>query len=178
MQWTGAAGKVSLVRTLLGRGSGRWRYVIRHGGALAHEDLDELLNALLPFAQEMLAKHGEFFPFGGYMDVGGGIAHVAGWTDEEQPPSQDVIDIMVGGLRQQAERREIRAAAVCLDVRTTPPGQTEKADAICVRLEHSNGEAVDVFLPYRRGQSGEYEYGELFAGRGKHDIFRPAEDAG
>ena len=145
---------------------------------MAQEDLDELLNALLPFAQEMLAKHGEFFPFGGYMDVGGGITHVGGWTGEEQPPSQDVIDVMVRGLRRQAERREIRAAAVCLDVRTIPPGQTEKTDAISVRLEHANGEAVDVFLPYRRGQSGEYEYGELFAAGGGHDIFRPAGDAG
>src|SRR5947207_3237886 len=61
------------------------------GDALAHEDLNELLNASLPFAQEMLAKHGEFFPFGRSMDVGGGIAHVAGWTGEEQPPSQEVI---------------------------------------------------------------------------------------
>lgn len=27
---------------------------------MAHPDLNQLLNALLPFAQEMLAKHGEF----------------------------------------------------------------------------------------------------------------------
>ena len=26
---------------------------------MAHPDLEELLNALLPFAQEMLSKHGE-----------------------------------------------------------------------------------------------------------------------
>ena len=127
---------------------------------------------------EMLAKHGEFFPFGGYMDVGGGIAHVGGWTGEEQPPSQDVIDVTVRGLCQQAELREIRAAAICLDVRTTPPGQTEKTDAISVRLEHSNGEAVDVFLPYRKRPSGEYEYGELYAAPGEHDKRRPAADAG
>ncbi len=31
---------------------------------MAHPDLDELLNALLPFAQQMLTKRGEFFPFG------------------------------------------------------------------------------------------------------------------
>jgi membrane protease YdiL (CAAX protease family) len=30
---------------------------------MAHQDLNELLNALLPFAQQMLEKHGEFFPF-------------------------------------------------------------------------------------------------------------------
>jgi hypothetical protein len=32
---------------------------------------------------------------------------------------------------------------------------------------------VVVFLPYRRSPDGEYEYGELFAARGPHDVFRP-----
>ena len=144
---------------------------------MAHEDLNKLLNALVPFAQEMLAKHGEFLPFGGYMDIGGGIAHVGGWTGDEQPRSQEVIGVMVKGLHQQAERQEIRAAAICLDVRTTPPGHSEKTDAISVRLEHANGEAVDVFLPYSKAPSGEYEYGELFATRGEQYIFRPPGDA-
>lgn len=29
----------------------------------AHDDLDGLLDASLPFTQEMLDKHGEFFPY-------------------------------------------------------------------------------------------------------------------
>jgi len=144
---------------------------------LAHEDLNQLMNELLPFAQEMLAKHGEFFPFGGYMDIGGGIAHVAGWTGEEQPPSQEVIDVLIGGLRQQAERREIRASALCIDVLAIPPGETEKRDAISVRLEHANAESAIVFLPYRKSPSGDYDYGDLFAVRGTHDVFRPPGSA-
>ncbi|MEA2711218.1 MAG: hypothetical protein QOF78_3819 [Phycisphaerales bacterium] len=39
--------------------------------AMANPDLDELLNALIPFAQQMLAEHGEFFPFGASMDAKG-----------------------------------------------------------------------------------------------------------
>jgi hypothetical protein len=140
---------------------------------LAHEDLDQLLNSLLPFAQEMLAKHGEFFPFGGYLDVGGRIAHVNGWTGEEQPPSQQIIDLISAGLREQANRGDIRASGICVDVLTTPPGETQKRDAISVRLEHTNGESVVVLLPYRKSASGEYEYGELFAVRGTHYIFPP-----
>ena len=140
---------------------------------MAHEDLNQLMNELLPFAQELLGKHGEFFPFGGYVDGGGGIAHVGGWTGEEQPPSQDVIDVINAGLRERAQRAEIRASGLCVDVLTIPPGETQKRDAISIRLEHANGESVVVFLPYRKSESGDYEYGELFAVRGTHDVFRP-----
>jgi len=40
---------------------------------MAHPDLDQLLNAVLPFAQQMLSKHGEFFPFGASMTIDGEI---------------------------------------------------------------------------------------------------------
>ncbi len=80
--------------------------------------------------------------------------------------------MIIGGLRQQAERGEIRASALCIDVLTIPPGEKEKTDAISVRLEHANGESVIVFVPYRKLTSGEYEYGDLFAMRGTHDVFR------
>jgi hypothetical protein len=89
---------------------------------LAHEDLNQLMRELLPFAKQMLAEHGEFLPFGGYVDVGGGITHVGLWTGEEQPPSQEVIDVINAGLRERAERREIRASGLCADVLALPPG--------------------------------------------------------
>jgi hypothetical protein len=38
---------------------------------MAHPDLDQLLNAGLKFAQEMLAKRGAFFPFGCSMNIEG-----------------------------------------------------------------------------------------------------------
>jgi hypothetical protein len=139
--------------------------------SLAHPDLDELLNALLPFAQEMLAKHGEFFPFGGSVATDGEIAHVGAHSGDERPPSQEVIDLLITGFAKQAKEGRIRAAAICLDVRTIPPGQSEKTDAICTRLEHVNGEAVDVFLPYRKGRLGKHKYGELFASKGEHYVF-------
>ena len=144
---------------------------------MAHPDLDELTNLLLPFAQEMLKKHGEFFPFGGSMNTSEEIAYVGGHTADEQPSSQDVIDLLLRGFREQAKSSDLRAAAICFDVRTIPPGQSVKADAICVRLEHSNGEAVHVFLPYRRGSQERYSFGELFAERGERDIFVSTEGA-
>jgi hypothetical protein len=77
----------------------------------------------LPFAQEMLRKHGEFFPFAGSMSTSGEIAHVGGYTGDERPSSQEVIDLLIDGLRERATSGDLRAAAICLDVRTIPLGR-------------------------------------------------------
>ncbi|MBN1918084.1 MAG: hypothetical protein JW889_09260 [Verrucomicrobia bacterium] len=76
-----------------------------------------------------------------------------------------------GGLREQAEHGEIRARGVCLDGRTIPPAPGEKTDAVCARLEHAEGEAIDEFLPYRQDDGGGLSFGELSALRGERNVF-------
>jgi len=80
---------------------------------MANPDLEELLNTLVPFAQQMLSEHGEFYPFGASIDAPGELACVAGDTGEEQPDSKEVIDLLVRGFREEAKRGRIRAAAIC-----------------------------------------------------------------
>jgi hypothetical protein len=130
---------------------------------MAHPDLDELMNALLPFAQQTLAKHGEFYPYGSTMTTDGEIVLQAAYDGDEHPPSQQLIDLMTQAFRQQAAAGKIRAAGICYDVRTIPPGRTEKTDAICLGLEHETGQCVSVFLPYTKGWFGKIQYGDLFA---------------
>jgi len=138
---------------------------------MSRPELDALLNVLFPFAQQMIQKRGEFFPFGASMASDGEIASVAGDVGEERPESQEVIDVLTEAFRQQAALGEIKAAGICLDARTVPPGQTEKTDAILARLEHQDGEAIDVFLPYRKGLFGKVKYGEVFATAGAPQVF-------
>lgn len=138
---------------------------------MAHSDLDQLLNALMPFAQQMLSKHGEFFPFGAAMSADGEIGLHAGDTGEEQPEAQEVIGLLTAGFRQQAAEGSIRAAGVCVDIRTIPPGQQEKTDAISVPLEHQSGEAATVILPYKKGFLGRIKYGEMFAVKRDPEFF-------
>ena len=138
---------------------------------MPHPDLEELLNFLIPFAQEMLAKNGEFYPFGAAIDAQGEVAAQAADTGEEQPDSNDVIAMLVAGMREEAKRGEIRAAGICYDARVVPPGKTEKTDAIACRLEHSSGEAFVTFVPYRKGFMGRYKYDDLFASEGDQAIF-------
>ncbi len=144
---------------------------------MANPDLDELLNTLFPFAEQMLAKHGEFYPFGARMEKDGTIAHVAAHTGDEHSPSQEVIDLLARGFRDEALQGKVRAVGICFDVRVIPPNQADETDAVCARLEHENGEAVQVFLPYHKSRLGKYKFGELFASRGEHEIFERPEGA-
>src|SRR5262245_60157078 len=134
---------------------------------MAHPDLDELLNAVLPFAQQMLGKRGQFHPVGASMRTDGEVALAASLPDEEEPTAQSVIDLLVEGLRKQALARQIRAALICYDGRVIPPGNVAKTDAICAQLEHESGECVAVFLPYRKTLFGQLKYGDLFASEGE-----------
>ena len=138
---------------------------------MAHPDLDELLNALLPLAQQMLAENGEFYPFGSTMTVAGKIVAQGAYTGEEHPKSQPLIELLTQAYRKQALNGEIRAAGICYDVRTIPPGQSEKTDAVCLALEHQTGQSVSVFVPYKKGWFGKVKYGELFAAAREPEFF-------
>jgi len=138
---------------------------------MAHPDLDDLLNALLPFAQQTLAKHGEFFPFGASVTPTGEIFATGAYEGNEHPPSQQLIDLLTQAFRQEASAGKIRAAAICCGVRAIPPGQTEKTDAIRISAEHQNGEAVDVYLPYKKGWFGKISYGAMFGAARERAFF-------
>jgi hypothetical protein len=138
---------------------------------MARHDLNALLGTIMPFAQQMLETRGEFYPFGAVMTLAGEIKHTAASTGEEFPESQDLIDLLVGAFRAQAANNEVKAVGLCLDARTIAPGQTEKTDAICVRLRHSDRESIDVFLPYLKNKSGSISYSGLFAAQGQQDIW-------
>ena len=142
---------------------------------LAHPDLNAILDALLPFAQEMLKRHGEFYPFGASMSPDGIVASVAGDVGKEHPPSREVVTFLSSAFTQQASSGVIRAAGICFDARTIPPGATEKSDAIAAMLQHVSGEAVDVYLPYRKGLFGRIRYGQIFATPGTLAVFVGAQ---
>jgi hypothetical protein len=131
----------------------------------AQDDVDGLLNAALPFGQEMLEKHGEFFPYGMALSDDGEARMVAGYTGDEHPPSLEVLALLVDGLREQ--RDALRAVAIVSDLRTT------ESDAIRVEIEHREGASMAVLLPYsKRRLRKRVEYGELAATAAEPRIWR------
>src|SRR3954447_24475506 len=119
----------------------------------------------------MLKRYGEFYPFARVLTAEGEIAAVAAYTGDEHPPSQVVIDELVAALRGEAGEGRLRATGICFDARVLPPGGIDKTDAVAVRLEHVDGEAVQVFLPYRKKPFRRIVCGELFATAAAAQIF-------
>lgn len=112
---------------------------------LAQDDLDELLNTVLPFAVETIGRHGELHPF---------AATIA--TDSPTPPpaadlamaegenSMEALSLLRDGVA--ANRDSLRAAAYVADVRVGG------GDAIQVEAEHSEGVALVLLAPYSRSR--------------------------
>jgi hypothetical protein len=139
---------------------------------MAHPDLNELLNTLLSMAEMLLTKQGEFYPIGAIMSSDGEIRHVGAKIEgDDHPPSQPLIDLLAETFQKEATKGKLRAAGICYDVLTVPPGKHQKQDAICCGLEHCLGEAVDVFKPYVRTEDGNFQYGEIFAARRTPQFF-------
>lgn len=133
---------------------------------MSHPDLNELLNTLLPMAQMLLEKQGEFYPIGAIRLSDGEVRHVGAKIEgDDHPPSQSLIDLLTESFQKEAAAGKLRAAGICYDVLTIPPGKDGKQDAICCGLEHCLGETVDVFTPYIRTPEGTFEYQQLFAAK-------------
>ena len=139
---------------------------------VTHLDLNAVLNALVPMAQNLLTKQGEFYPIGAVMLSDGEIRHVGAKIEgNDHPPAQELVDLLRETFRKEAARGRLRAAGMCYDVLTIPPGKNQKQDAICCGLEHCLGETVDVFMPYVKTPDGTFEYDEMFAAKRTPQFF-------
>lgn len=123
--------------------------------ATPKEECEELMSAVMPHAEELLAKHGEFFPFGATLSPSNEVALAAAYDGKEQPLSLDVIRRIEEGFRRGAAEAKYKATALVYDVRVVPPRKAEKQDAIAVRLDHRDRYAVVVYFPYVLTASGE-----------------------
>jgi hypothetical protein len=139
---------------------------------MAHPDLNELLNALLSMAQMLLEKQGEFHPIGAIMLSNGEVQHVGAKIEgDDHPASQSLIDLLTESFQKEAAAGKLRAAGICYDGLTVPPGKDQKQDVICCGLEHCLGEAVDVFTPYVSTADGNFQYDEIFAAKRSPQFF-------
>ena len=128
-------------------------------------DMDSMLEAALPFAQQMLAKHGEFYPYALSMSATGAIAMVAADVGTDKPNALELLPVLYEGLASRAEA--LRAAAVVSDVKLA-----SGEDAIRVEIEHREGVGLAVVLPYtKRGRN--ITYGDLAGSSGERRVWPP-----
>jgi len=135
------------------------------------QDCEALMNAVLPFAKDMLSRYRKLLPFGGTMAVSGEVTHVPGWTENERALSADVVALLKGGFRDGAALGKYRATALVYEVRVVPPGSTVKQDAIAINLDHQEGYSVVVMFPYALSPTQELLVSAPFASPGAAAIF-------
>ncbi len=137
------------------------------------DDLDQLLNSLIGFAQEQLIKQDGFLPYFGTLgseSAGGeqvqfGMVHL----EDEFPSASEVRETTFRGLKTKAQEGTIRACAVVTDMRIKE-GAPGFEDSIHVLLEHSSGRVVEFNLPYRKN-GDVYDYGDVLFDPGQPEIF-------
>ena len=137
----------------------------------AKADAEALLNELMPFAEQMLTQYREFFPFGARMAHNGKIDHVSASDGTEHPPSQPLIDLLTKAHRIEAKEKKLRACAIVYDIRTIPPGKSEKQDAIAAAIDHVSGYSVVVIFPYSFDTEQKLQIEAPFATEGSYNIF-------
>jgi hypothetical protein len=116
-------------------------------------DFDALLDRLMPLAQNRLESAGVCFPVAAAFDAKGSATDLIDPADAKESV-RDRLDIVYTTLRDRAEW--LRTIAVAADVRALG------VDSLRVTLEHRDGKAVDVFLPYTRSRwRGKVAYGEV-----------------
>lgn len=142
--------------------------------ATPKQECEELMSAVMPHAEELLAKHGEFFPFGATLSPSNEVILAAAHTGQEQPPSLDLIRLIEEGFRRGAAEAKYKATALVYDVRVVPPKKAEPQDAIAVRLDHRDRYAVVVYFPYVLTPSGEPALDAPFATAVDAPIFAPS----
>jgi hypothetical protein len=141
-------------------------------GRTPKDEATDLMNMLVPFAEQMVREHGEFYPYGGVMMPDGSMQHFGATDGTEHPKSSDLIDLLLTQFREGGRQGRYKATGIVYDVLTVPPGATEKTDAIAVRLDHEAGYSVVVMIPYRVDE-GRLTKGTIFAVKGDGSIFPP-----
>jgi len=147
-------------------------------GATA-EQFDEMFQYCLGFAEQMLGKAGEFYPFGAVVTPDGQLGARAAWNGEEHPSSQDMYVLQLDAFRAEAREKGLIAVALAVDVNVPQGFESPHPDAVRVKLECANSSRL-VYVPYvlkKKGIFGKARtvtFAEPFAVETAHEVFEVA----
>ena len=117
-----------------------------------------MLATAIRLAKQHLAESSEFTPFALVTGLDGRLlaADVDLTGLGKHPESAEIADATIGQLRAIA--RTMRCTALTVNTRLSE----RKTDAVEIRIEHNEGAALLVFLPYKRPRfGGAIDFGEL-----------------
>lgn len=131
------------------------------------EQLNEMVNYLMSFANEMLTKAGEFFPFAAIVNSEGMVEACGAYNGEEHPQSAVVLELLAEALRAQVESGHAIAVGIAADVNIPPQFQSPLPDGVRIGLE-AKGNSRLIYYPYKPAVKGIFkksppEFAEPFA---------------
>lgn len=127
---------------------------------------DALMDYCRLFAEQMLAQHGSFYPFGGIINRDGDLEMRAAATGEDYPEIADILDLLTSLLRNELVQGKAVMTALAVNVNIPPQYEPSSPDGLRVTIETA-GYALNVYVPYRLTRKGllrrrRVEYGEPF----------------
>jgi hypothetical protein len=136
----------------------------------AKAEVELLLNELYPFAEKMLRAHGEFNPFGGYIDATGRVVH-ASIKGEEGESGRAKLNILADGLKRIIAEKGGRACGFAVNVTLPCDNGVDTEDAIRIFLEHKDGYCADVFYCYQLSETNDLSIIKNYAQQGTPEFF-------
>lgn len=126
-------------------------------------DVELLAHPLFQASCDFVKARGMFLPHGAVLTAGDEVRLVmAVPPGEDQPVSTiEILPLLHDALRQAAATEQLRAVAVCEDVRITLAG-TNQTPAVKVLLEHRRGLCVALYMPFRKRMFLGYRFDEIF----------------
>lgn len=142
-----------------------WRDTL---SAASQADVDRLLDTGIRLAQQHLVAASEFDPFAIIIATDDRVLAVDLDTGElGKHPEVEAIS-----RAARAQLRHLAPSARCTVLVANTRLNRERTDAIEVRLEHRDGVAILVLLPYKRPRfGGTTQYGEATAYAGVREVW-------
>jgi hypothetical protein len=118
------------------------------GIAATQSHVQETFDYLFGEARKVLALGGSFAPFGAAIRASGERTHVNVDLPIDRSTPNDHISGLIMGFRQEAQQGRIFIAGLAFDGRMNADGVS--STALVIHIESSDGEGVQVFVPYAR----------------------------
>jgi hypothetical protein len=125
---------------------------------------------VIPFAEQLLAKHGTFHPIGGAIAPDGELIPVAVYDGREDAPAEDVIAHLKEALLKGADDGRYIATALAYDSTINLPTGGE-SNAVTVLLDHRDNFSVIVYFPYQMADRA-VSFDPSFHQDGESEIFQ------
>ena len=133
-------------------------------------DVQALINIFFPFAEELIVKFGEFFPFAGATTTDADFVSVGFHEDNKHQDANMVVSNLKSSLKK--ERDKFIVTTVFFEVKTRDIETGESEDAIGVFVEHRNGtSAYEFFYPYKLEAGDNFVVGESYGNAVPKEIF-------